>query len=120
MKTKSLLIGFFIGGTVAGISTLLSAPASGRDTRKKILEKKECIQNQMIGLKKKIIHLKDATIHASKEGKKELLAFSSDVKSSINKWKTDILPHQQELQKELQAIEIAIHELENNINNVKA
>ncbi|WP_313799200.1 YtxH domain-containing protein [Cytobacillus sp.] len=120
MKTKSLLIGFIIGGTVAGISTLLSAPAPGRDTRNKIQEKKKCIQNQMIELKKKVIHVKDATIHASKEGKKEILAFSSDVKNSINKWKADILPHQQELQKELQAIESAMNELEENINHLKA
>lgn len=120
MNVKSLLIGFIIGGTVAGISTLLSTPASGRDARQKIQEKKECIQNQMIELNKKLIRVKDATIIASKEGKKEILAFSSDVKSSINKWKADVLPHQQELQKELQAIEIAIHELEQNINIKKA
>ncbi|WP_102271916.1 YtxH domain-containing protein [Cytobacillus massiliigabonensis] len=115
MKAKSLLIGFIIGGAVAGISTLLSAPASGRDSRKKIKEKIECIQNQLIELNRKFIRVKDATILASKEGKKEILAFSSDVKQSINQWKADILPHQQELQKELQAIEIAIHELEKNI-----
>lgn len=120
MKAKSLLIGFIIGGTLAGISTLLAAPASGGDTRKRIQAKKECFQNQLVELNKKLVRIKDSAIFASKEGKKEISAFSSDIKSSISKWKADILPHQQELQKELQEIETALQELEKNINIKKA
>ncbi|MBP2241078.1 gas vesicle protein [Cytobacillus eiseniae] len=116
MKLKSLLLGFFIGGAAAGISTLLSAPASGKNTRKQLQERSRSLQNQLVDLKDKFIDIKSTTITASKEGTKEIIAFSADVKQSISSWKKDILPHQQELQKELKEIENAIQELEKSLN----
>lgn len=115
MKAKSLLLGFIIGGTAACIGTLLSAPASGKETRKYLNENKTCLTNQLIEVKKHLINLKSSVVIASKEGKETIATFSSDVKTSITNWKQDILPHQQEIQRELQAIETAIQELETNL-----
>ncbi|MFE8696280.1 YtxH domain-containing protein [Cytobacillus sp. FJAT-53684] len=120
MKAKSLLFGFMVGAAAAGISTLLTAPASGRDTLRCMQQRKENLQNQISELNHKLIQLKDTAITASKEGRKGITAFSSDVTHSIKNWKQEILPHQQELQKELQAIESALQELEKNLNGQKA
>lgn len=119
MKAKSLLLGFLVGGTTACIGTLLSAPASGKETRNYLKENKECLKKQLIEVKKQLIDLKNSVVVASKEGKETIASFSSDVKTCINNWKRDILPHQQELQKEIQAIETAIQELETNLSKNK-
>ncbi|QED47132.1 YtxH domain-containing protein [Cytobacillus dafuensis] len=115
MNVKSWLLGFFIGGAAAGISVLLTAPNSGKETRQYVREQKESIQKQILDLNKQLIELKNSTIKASKEGKNTISAFSSEVKTSIQKWRDEILPHQQDLQKELHSIELAILDLEKSI-----
>ncbi|MFZ1288448.1 MAG: YtxH domain-containing protein [Melioribacteraceae bacterium] len=40
-KVKSFLVGFFAGGTVAAIATLLTAPKSGKEFRSDIKQKSE-------------------------------------------------------------------------------
>lgn len=116
VKAKSVLLGFLIGGVAASISTLLTTPVSGKDSRQYIRKNTECFKKQLIELKSQLIDLKNSLIHASKEGKESISAFSSELKASINNWMEEITPNQQNIQKELQAIEIAIQELEENLN----
>lgn len=119
MKARSLLLGFVIGGAAAGVSTLLTAPVSGKDARQYVKKNTECLKNQLIELKDQIKQLSISVVQASKEGKATIATFSSEVKSSINSWKQDIQPHQQKIQSELNAIEAAIQELETNLAKYK-
>ncbi|MBY0123076.1 YtxH domain-containing protein [Bacillus sp. S/N-304-OC-R1] len=116
MKTKSLLLGFLIGGAAAGITTLLTAPNSGVQTRKNLKESTDIMKKQMTELKDQILDIKNAAVKASKEGKNMIAAFSSDMKVVISEWKRDILPHQQTLQMEIHAIEAAISDLEKSLD----
>lgn len=120
MKAKSLVLGLFIGGAAASISTLLTAPVSGKDARQYVKKNAECLKIQLVELKKQIRQLSNSVVIATKEGKATISAFSSEIKSSINSWKQDIQPHQQKIQTELNAIEAAIQELEANLNKYKA
>ena len=43
MKGKSFLVGFLIGGAAAGISTLLTVPNSGKNTRMNMKDKYRCL-----------------------------------------------------------------------------
>ncbi|WNS76767.1 YtxH domain-containing protein [Bacillus sp. DTU_2020_1000418_1_SI_GHA_SEK_038] len=116
MKAKSLLIGFFIGGSASGISTLLTAPNSGKETRQNLIENVKNIQKQMAELKSQIIDLKDTAVRASKEGKVIIAEFSSDVITMVDEWKRDIQSNQQILHKEIHVIEEAISDLENSLD----
>ncbi|AGX03298.1 hypothetical protein B14911_20463 [Bacillus sp. NRRL B-14911] len=120
MKAKSLLLGFLIGGTAAGISTLLSAPASGKDTRKMIKDNKEAVGSQLAELKTDFMELKRSASYASIQGKSHLGEFVSDIKHSVSDWQNAIRPQKLELQRDLQSIEQSLTELENSIRSSKS
>lgn len=116
MKAKSMLLGFLIGGAAAGISTLLTAPNSGKETRQTIKENKDKMKKQMSELRNQILDIKVAAVNASKEGKNMIAVFTSDMNTVISDWKRDILPHQQALQNDIHAIEAAISDLEKSLD----
>ena len=117
MRGKSFLVGFFIGGAAAGISTLLTVPNSGRNTRLNMKATTDIWIKQISEVKDRIIELQKTLISSSLEGKVAIKNFISDVKIVVSDWKQEIQPHQQELQKELQEIEESIQELESNIHH---
>jgi len=120
MKVRSLILGFIIGGAAASVSTLLTAPVSGKETRQYVQKNTACLKNKLTDLKVQLIDLTNSVIHASKEGKESISIFSSEMKTSINNWKEDISSNQQKIQKELQEIETAFQELEANLNKGNA
>jgi gas vesicle protein len=120
MKAKSLLLGFLIGGTAAGISTLLSAPAPGKETRKMIKDNKEALGGQLAELKADFMDLKRSASYASDQGKSALGDFVSDIKYSVSNWQNEIRPQKLELQRDLQSIEQSLTELENSIGSTKS
>lgn len=69
-----------------------------------------------ISSKRNLAELKDVAVFASKEGKEALTTFASDVRSSIDHWKNDIRPHQQQFKKEIQEIEKKLNDLEQILN----
>jgi gas vesicle protein len=115
MRAKSFLLGLLIGGAAGGISTLLTAPNSGKETWKYVKANADLFQKQLTDIKNQLIALKNSAITASKEGKNSIAAFSSDIKIDITRWKQDIIPHQHVLQNEIHAIEKAIAELEKSL-----
>ncbi len=120
MKAKSLLLGFIIGGVAASVSTLLTAPVSGKNARQSVKKNSECLKNQMNNLKDQINEISSSVVVATKEGKAAISTFSTEIQSSINNWKQDILPHQQKIQSDLDAIEASIQELETKLSKSKA
>ncbi|MCQ6273399.1 YtxH domain-containing protein [Bacillus sp. V3B] len=116
MKATSFLFGFLVGGVVASISTLLTTPKSGEETRISLKETKDVWLRQLVEAKDHLKELKETIATTSTEGIETIKSFISDLKISVTHWQNEIQPHQQELQKELEAIELSIQELESEIN----
>lgn len=116
LNGKSLFLGFLAGGAIAGIATLLSAPASGEETRKKLAENKNIALAEFKELKHRLTEIKDSISVASLEGKSVFADFIQDIKLALNEWKTETAPIKQELAKELKELEQTIAELEKSLS----
>ncbi|MCM3322118.1 YtxH domain-containing protein [Cytobacillus kochii] len=117
MKAKSLFLGFVVGGVAAAAATLFTAPASGKDTRKYITVQSKSASIQIKELGKQLTDIKNQIVHVGEEGKVALSTLTEDVSSSIKQWKSEILPHQQNLQQEIANIEKSIAELEQTLKH---
>jgi gas vesicle protein len=116
MKAKTFLLGFIIGGVAAGVSTLLNAPSSGRETRENLKDNKDVLLNHLGDIKDSLIELKNTALTASKEGKEVIVSLINDINIAISEWKSQIQPHQEELKNELQSIESSVRELESHLH----
>lgn len=112
MKVKSLLIGIVGGVVIAGATTLLSTPSSGRDLRIRLQSKKEELLATGVELLTALQAIKNDTVTATQTSKESLKLFVSDVQLLIKDWQTDIEPYKQELMKSVQEIEASLKELE--------
>lgn len=115
MKPKQFIYGFLIGGVVAGVSTLLSTKTSGKETRASFIENKDLWSKQLLELKDNLMDLKNASVSATKEGKVHISQFVQELNDSLTEWKSEIEPHQLELQKEIAQIEESIQQLETEL-----
>lgn len=124
MKAKSILTGFLTGALIAGVSTLLYAPASGKDLRKRINKNIEEIMSLITEMTEQIKEMKDEAITASNVSKESMKDFISDVKILIQNWKENIEPHKEEIGLKMKEIESALSELEaimvtSSVNSLK-
>ncbi|UII56884.1 YtxH domain-containing protein [Cytobacillus spongiae] len=117
MRGKSAFIGFVVGGAAAAIATLLTAPASGNETRKNLQANKKIWSEHIQELQESIIEVKNSAIKLSQQGKGTITALTKDLNHSISTWKKEVEPHQQAIQDELRAIEHSIEELESKPEN---
>jgi gas vesicle protein len=116
LNGKSLFFGFLAGGAIAGIATLLSAPATGEETRKKLAANTNIAIAELQELKNRLFEIKDSISVASLEGKSVFADFIQDVNLALNEWKTETAPIKQELAKELKELEQTIAELEKSLS----
>lgn len=112
MNKKNFLFGFFIGGITATISTLITAPSSGKETRKAIKENTDVWLTSLAEVKESLQFLNTTLKTAAVDSSDTIRSFVSDIKTALSQWKKEILPHQHELQKELASIEQSIQALE--------
>ncbi|WP_404331136.1 YtxH domain-containing protein [Mesobacillus maritimus] len=116
MNGKSLFLGFLAGGAIAGIATLLSAPAPGRETRNKIATNKNIAIAELQDIKERLLEIKDSASAASIEAKTVFADFIRDIKLALNEWETETAPIKQELAKELKELEQTLEELEKSFS----
>ncbi|PLR89959.1 YtxH domain-containing protein [Bacillus sp. T33-2] len=116
MKAKSVLMGLIAGGAAAGIITLLTAPASGRETRRNLKAHKDEVMGHLKDVKDSVIELKNTVSTATKEGKSGINTFVHDLKLAIYEWKLSTDSNKAELQKDIMEIEHAIQELESELS----
>lgn len=115
MKAKALLLGFLVGGAAAGIATLMSAPASGEETRRKVAANKDAFSAELTELKESLVEVKNSISTVSNEGKSALTDFIKDVKLAVYEWQLSTEQNKTELQKDIKEIEETIQELEKDI-----
>ena len=112
MKIKSLLIGFVTGAIVAGATTFLSAPSSGRELRLRIQNSKDDLLATAEELLRKIYDIKNEALEAAQLSKESLKSFISDVQFLVDDWKREMEPSKTELMKNIKEIEASLRELE--------
>ncbi|MDL0436785.1 YtxH domain-containing protein [Niallia sp. SS-2023] len=115
MSGKTFLSGFIIGGLAAAAATLFTTPVSGKEARKACVDNSKAFLKEFKDLKEDLIEIKDSIASASKEGKNVIGTFVEDIKESLEQWKTEIQPHQEQLKIELNQIEQTVTELENDL-----
>lgn len=115
-RSKSLLLGFIIGGTVSAAATLLSTPASGRDLRDRVKEQSIEWKEMLDNLFQDIVKLKDQIAKTSKEGVALINDLTQEMRSSIEEWKIAIEPNQENIKEYLEQIESSIKDLEQKLN----
>ncbi|WP_043933143.1 YtxH domain-containing protein [Bacillus sp. EB01] len=115
MGAKRFLYGVLLGGAAAGIATLFTAPKSGNELREGLKQNKDLYLAQLKDLKNSIMEVKDASLHATKEGRVHLTFFVNEVNTAIKRWQSETLPQQIEIQKEIGEIETAIGQLESEL-----
>lgn len=115
MKLKSLFLGFLAGGIAAGVTSLLTAPAPGKETQANFKRYKDHLIRDMQDVQQHLSEIKGALTHLSAEGKEGVLTFIEEIKILIKKWKLEIKPHQEQLQAELNSIQNTIKELQSDL-----
>jgi len=115
MNGKSLFLGFLTGACAAIVATSLGAPASGKETKRKLAENKQLITTELKDLKENLIKIKDSISTVSKEGKATISEFVHDVKFAIAEWKLSTEENKTELSKDLKEIEQTLEDLEKNL-----
>lgn len=115
-KSKSLLLGFMIGGVVSAGATLLSAPSSGKDLRLRAKRQAKEWLDMLQSLKNDGTRLKDQIAETSKEGAALMKNLTKEMKDSIVEWKTSVEPHKENIQGYLEQIESSLKELEEKVN----
>ncbi|CAG9622537.1 YtxH domain-containing protein [Sutcliffiella rhizosphaerae] len=115
MNGKSFIWGVLIGGTIAGLSTLLTTPTSGAETRAKVKNAKQNIQLTLEELKKEALIVKEQVTQAIEEGKATVGNMSNEVKVSVDLWKNSIKPHQESIQQSIAVLEKELENLERKV-----
>jgi len=116
-KSKSILLGLLIGGTVSASVTLLATPSSGRDVRKKIANQGSEWIRIADDIIKEGLYLKDQIAKTSKEGAALINELTTEMKESVEEWKTAVEPHQENIHDYLEQIEASIKDLEAKIQS---
>lgn len=111
-RGKSLFLGFVVGGTVGAVTTLLSAPSSGKEFRRRMKQQGEEWKERADKLLQDSLRLKDQITETSKEGIALIYQLTQEMQESIQDWKTAVEPHQDNIYDYLEQIEISLKELE--------
>src|SRR5690625_2861779 len=111
-KSKSILLGLLIGGTVSATVTLLATPSSGKDLRRKIADQGLEWKRIADDIIKEALYLKDQIAKTSKEGVALINELTTEMKESIEEWKSAIEPHQENINDYLEQIEASIKYIE--------
>jgi|SRR5690625_2733062 len=114
-KSKSILLGLLIGGTVSATVTLLSTPASGKVLRRRIIDQSLELKRIIDDIIQEGWYLKNQIAKTSKEGVALINELTTEMKKSVEDWKTAIEPHQENIHDYLEQIESSIKDLEEKI-----
>lgn len=116
-KSRSILLGLLIGGTVSATITLLATPSSGKDLRRKIASQGSEWKRIVDDIVKEGLYLKDQIAKTSKEGVALINELTTEMKESVEEWKSAIEPHQENIHDYLEEIEASIKDLETKIHS---
>lgn len=114
-RGRSLLLGFVIGGTVSAVTTLLSAPSSGKELRGRMKQQSKEWKEMADKLLQDSLRLKNQIAETSKEGVALIQNLTQEMKKSVQEWKETVEPHQENIHEYLEQIEASLKELEEKV-----
>jgi len=91
-KMKSYIVGFAIGGIVAGAAVLINAPKSGKDMRRDLKETLDNANASLGGVKSTTLSLKNDVNDAISKNLPTIKNTIIEIKSLVNSWQEDIQP----------------------------
>ncbi len=106
-----------MGGIIGGVAALLSAPTSGKDLRRQLKSNCGKFEDTVNRLKTDGRALKEQVVKTAREGAEIIKDVSSELQTSIQEWRKEIQPHQENLKKEIADIEEKIKQLEKTLQN---
>lgn len=116
-RSKSLILGLFIGSTVGAGVALLSSPSSGGYIRSRIKESTYSWKDFVNTLKADGSQLKNQIAETSREGALLFKELTQEMKESVENWKETVEPHQENINEYLEQIELSLKELEDKVKN---
>ena len=116
-KGRSLAAGLIVGGVIGGVAALLTAPTSGKNLREQLKANCGKWEDTVKKLKNDGIALKEQFVKTAIEGAEIIKDVGSELQTSIQEWREEIKPHQQDLKKEIAEIEEKIKQLEKTLQN---
>ncbi len=116
-KGRSLAAGLIVGGVIGGVAALLTAPTSGKHLRGQLKANCGKWEDTVKRLKNDGIALKEQFVKTAIEGAEIIKDVGSELQTSIQEWREEIKPHQQDLKKEIAEIEEKIKQLEKTLQN---
>lgn len=111
-KSKSLLLGFMIGGVVGAGTTLISTPTSGQSIRQMLKKQLNEWKKLAKELKFDGKQLKNQLTETSREGALLVKELTQGMRSSVEDWQEIVEPHQENINEYLAQIEMSLKELE--------
>lgn len=118
MSSNQLLKGLVTGAILGGISALLTAPASGKETRKKVKEYADNWEIHFEEIRKSILELSENIIHTAGVTYEQLLPAIDEIKNAIIKWQEEIAPHREKISEKVEELQEAFNGLEKTINGL--
>ncbi|MDF2557464.1 MAG: hypothetical protein K0R71_1292 [Bacillales bacterium] len=119
MSSNQLLKGFITGVLLGGVGALLTAPASGKETRKKVKDYAENWEIHFEEIKQSIFELTENIIHTAGVTYEQLLPAIDEIKEAIVKWQEEIAPHRERITDKVEELQNAINGLEQAVSGLK-
>ncbi|WP_245308223.1 YtxH domain-containing protein [Halalkalibacter urbisdiaboli] len=109
---KSILYGIVTGAAIASISTLLTAPTSGKELQLECKKKIKSYRHTVQQISNDTIKLTEQVKNTTKVGVNSVKELQIELKDSIEDWKRDVNPSINQLKED-------INSLQQNVKNLK-
>ena len=97
---------------------MLTAPASGKETRQKAREYAENWEYHSTEIKNNIVELTQNIIHTAGITYEQLLPAIEEIREAIIKWQKEIAPHREKISEKVEELQEAVHDLEHAVNGL--
>ena len=115
MKASTFFIGLVTGVAAGSAAVLFSTPQSGSELRSNVKTVSSDWKEKLSEVKFQLSDLKQSIAGFTKEAKTEVPQTINELKQSVQQWQTETGPIQENLQKEIASIQMAMEELEKSL-----
>lgn len=119
MNKNQFFKGLIIGATVGAIAAISVAPQSGNQLRINLKGNSNAFKEQINQVKSETANVKNSISTLTNELKNNMPNIINELKQSISSFKTEIDPNTKALKQEIGNLQKTIHEIEQNISNLK-
>ncbi|WP_100371929.1 YtxH domain-containing protein [Bacillus sp. FJAT-45037] len=111
MNLKSLLTGITVGATIAGVTTLLSTPTSGKEIQECCKTNFDKLRNGLNQFGADTAALKEQVNETTQLSIQSIKEVSTEVKDSIEDWKRDVQPSIDQLRQDTEDLQKRVEKM---------